>query len=148
MDINASAKYPCGLGIRVSYGYLHEFMRDGQMKFSSTRPHSATARIEYGKSWDNYQFNLSLNGRALSKVETNKYVGNNPDEGTTGVTYPGYTMWNLTLTQGIWKGASLNMAVNNIFNYVPSYYDANSPYTRGTNFSIGLALDVDRFFRK
>ena len=50
------------------------------MKFSSTRPHSATARIEYGKSWDNYQFNLSLNGRALSKVETNKYVGNNPDK--------------------------------------------------------------------
>lgn len=148
VDINASAKYPCGLGIRVSYGYLHEFMRDGQMKFSSTRPHSATARIEYGKSWDNYQFNLSLNGRALSKVETNKYVGNNPDEGTTGVTYPGYTMWNLTLTQGIWKGVSLNMAVNNIFNYVPSYYDANSPYTRGTNFSIGLALDVDRFFKK
>ena len=39
VDINASAKYPCGLGIRVSYGYLHEFMRDGQMKFSSTRPH-------------------------------------------------------------------------------------------------------------
>ena len=73
---------------------------------------------------------------------------NNPDEGTTGVTYPGYTMWNLTLTQGIWKGVSLNMAVNNIFNYVPSYYDANSPYTRGSNFSIGLALDVDRFFRK
>ena len=67
VDINASAKYPCGLGIRVSYGYLHEFMRDGQMKFSSTRPHSATARIEYGKSWDNYQFNLSTNGRALSK---------------------------------------------------------------------------------
>jgi outer membrane receptor for ferrienterochelin and colicins len=43
---------------------------------------------------------------------------------------------------------SLNVGVNNIFNYVPSYYDANSPYTRGTNFSIGLALDVDRFFRK
>lgn len=148
IDLNASAKYPCGLGLRLSYGYIHEFMRDNQVRLSATRPHSATARIEYGKSWKSYNFNLSLDGRALSKVETNKYTGNNPDEGIEPVSYPGYTMWNLILTQGVWKGINLNMAVNNLFNYVPGYYDANSPYTTGTNFSIGLSLDVDRFFRK
>ena len=148
IDLNASAKYPYGLGLRLSYSYIHEFMRDGQLRLSATRPHSATARIEYGKTWKNYQFNLSLDGRGLSKVKTNKYIGNNPDEGTMPVTYPGYTMWNLILTQSVWKGIHLNMAVNNLFNYVPGYYDANSPYTTGTNFSAGVSLDIDQLFKK
>ncbi len=30
IDANVSAKYPCGLGYRLSYTYIHEFMRDGQ----------------------------------------------------------------------------------------------------------------------
>lgn len=150
IDANVSAKYPCGLGIRMSYTYIHEFMREGQTKLTDTRPHSATTRIEYGKQWTNYHFNISLNGRALSKVKTNELRGNaeNPAEGTSPVTYPGYTMWNLTLSQGICKGVNLNLSVNNLFNYVPDYYYSNSPYTTGTNFAIGLSLDVDRFFRK
>lgn len=79
IDANASAKYPCGIGARISYTYIHEFMRDGQTKLSSTRPHSATVRLEYGKTWDHYDFNLSLDGRALSQVKTNQYTSNDPN---------------------------------------------------------------------
>lgn len=57
-------------------------------------------------------------------------------------------MWNLILTQRVWKGINVNMAVNNLFNYRPDYYYANSPYTTGTNFSVGLSLDIDQMFRK
>lgn len=87
-------------------------------------------------------------GRALSQVKTNQYTSNDPNAGTEKVTYPGYTMWNLTLTQRVWKGINVNMAVNNLFNYRPDYYYANSPYTTGTNFSVGLSLDIDQMFRK
>jgi outer membrane receptor for ferrienterochelin and colicins len=104
--------------------------------------------LEYGKTWDHYDFNLSLDGRALSQVKTNQYTSNDPNAGTEKVTYPGYTMWNLTLTQRVWKGINVNMAVNNLFNYRPDYYYANSPYTTGTNFSVGLSLDIDQMFRK
>ena len=149
-DASVSAKYPCGFGFRMSYTYLHEFLEDGAIKTSTTRPHSATTRLEYGKAWNNYKFNLSLNGRALSKVTTNELTGEaeNPEKGVTPVTYPGYMMWDMTLTQGIWRGINLNISVNNLLNYVPDYYYANSPYTKGTNFSIGLSLDIDDIFRK
>lgn len=80
IDANVSAKYPCGLGYRLSYTYIHEFMRDGQKKFTDTRPHTATVRIDWGKTLNKVDFNYSLNGRLLSKVKTNIYNDsfNNP----------------------------------------------------------------------
>ncbi|MBR8709584.1 TonB-dependent receptor [Bacteroides pyogenes] len=148
IDMNLSAKYPCGVAGRISYGYVHEIMRDKQVRLSSTRPHSATASIEYGKSWKNYDFNISLNGRALSSVKTNRYKTSDLSGETIPVTYHGYTIWNLILTQNFKKSVHLNIAVNNLFNYVPGYYEQNSPYTRGTNLSIGVSVDVDRLLRK
>lgn len=69
MDANISAKYPCGLGFRMSYTYIHEFMRDGQKKFTDTRPHTATVRVDWGENLDKVDFNYSLNGRILSEVK-------------------------------------------------------------------------------
>ena len=113
-------------------------MRDGQTKLSSTRPHSATVRLEYGKTWDHYDFNLSLDGRALSQVKTNQYTSNDPNAGTEKVTYPGYTMWNLTLTQRVWKGINVNMAVNNLFN--EDYLSVLSRPMPGINFEFFIGI--------
>ncbi len=84
VDANISAKYPCGLGYRLSYTYIHEFMHDGQKKFTDTRPHTATVRVDWSKTLDKVDFNYSLNGRVLSKVKTNIYNDsfNNPAAGS------------------------------------------------------------------
>lgn len=150
IDANVSAKYPCGLGYRLSYTYIHEFMRDGQKKFTDTRPHTATVRIDWGKTLNKVDFNYSLNGRLLSKVKTNIYNDsfNNPSAGSQAVEYPGYMIWDFTFSLGIIKGINMNLAVNNLFDYVPDYYYFNSPTTTGTNLTLGLSLDIDRLFKK
>lgn len=149
IDANVSAKYPCGLGYRLSYTYIHEFMRDGQKKFTDTRPHTATVRIDWGKTLNKVDFNYSLNGRLLSKVKTNIYNDsfNNPSAGSQAVEYPGYMIWDFTFSLGIIKGINMNLAVNNLFDYVPDYYYFNSPTTTGTNLTLGLSLDIDRLFK-
>lgn len=147
-EANAAVKYPCGIGLRFSYVYTYEHIRKGEPLTSSTRPHTATARIEYGRDWKNYGFTLSLNGRWLSRVNTDEYTEANSYEETARVTYPGYTLWKLTLTQRIAKGIDLTAAVDNLFNYVPSYYYSNSPTTLGTTLSIGVSVNIDRFFRQ
>jgi outer membrane receptor for ferrienterochelin and colicins len=54
----------------------------------------------------------------------------------------------LNLTQHIWHGLTLNMAVDNLFNYVPKYYYSNSPTTNGASLSVGLSVDVDVLCKK
>lgn len=144
LDANASARYPCGLAFRLSYTYTHERIRKGEPLTTQTRPHSATARIEYGRDWKNYGFNIALTGRALSKVTTDVYTSLTNYEETTRQTYPGYTMWKLTLSQHVWRGINVNATVDNLFNYVPDYYYNNSPSTTGTTFTVGFSIDMDK----
>ena len=73
---------------------------------------------------------------------------NNPAAGSQAVEYPGYMIWDLTFSLGIIKGVNMNLAVNNLFDYVPDYYYFNSPTTTGTNLTLGLSLDIDRIFKK
>lgn len=99
VDINASAKFPCGVGARLSYIYTHEDIERGQPQISTTRPHTATARLEYGKDWNKYGFNVMLSGRFLSKVSTEQYTSITSYDQTEKVSYPAYTMWKLSLLQ-------------------------------------------------
>lgn len=147
IDAYASAKFPCGFGARLSYIYAHEDIKKGQPQVSSTRPHTATARFEYGKTWKNYRFNLMLSGRMLSKVNVDEYTDYTSYEKTERVTYPAYSIWKLSLLQNICKGIDLTFAVDNLFNYVPSYYYSNSPYTTGATFSAGVSIDIHKFFK-
>ena len=147
VDINASANFPCGISAKVSYAFTHEHIKKGEPLTSSTRPHTATARIEYGKHWKNYGLKAALNGRFLSQVTTDVYTSSTSYEETVKETYPAYTVWNLNLIHDIWKGINVTMGIDNLFNYVPKYYYSNSPSTTGITFWAGLSLDVDKFFK-
>lgn len=153
IEANASVKYPWGLGARVSYCYTHEKLKKGdsyQSYTSSSRPHTATLRVDYGKNWKKYGFNIALTGRLLSSVDTYEYSAYVEDETgevpTEEVHYPGYAIWKLMLTQYIFKGVTLIATLDNIFDYVPSYYYNNSPTTTGRTFSLSVSFDIDKFF--
>ena len=146
IDANASVKYPCGIGARLSYVYTHEHIKRGEPEISTTRPHTATARIDYDKRWNNYGFNVALSGRFLSKVTCDQYDSENPDAAPQSSTYPAYTIWNLRLTQNILKGLNISVNVDNLFNYRPDYYYSNSPSTTGTTCSVGVCVNIDEFF--
>ena len=148
VDANASGRYPCGVSWRLSYAYTYEHIRKGEPMLSSTRPHTATARLAYDKDWKHYGLSVALSGRWLSKVTTDVYTEITSYEQTERQTYPGYTIWKLSLTQRIWRGVNVTLAVDNLFDYRPRYYYSNSPSTTGTACSVGLSLDMERMFKK
>ncbi len=145
LDCNASARWDCGFSVRLSYVFTNVKYTEG-LRLSSTRPHSATARFEYGRQWNRYGFDVSLTGRILSAVTCDEYVSLTDLSKTQRVTYPGYTIWKLSVVQHIGRGININASVDNLFNYVPEYYYSNSPATTGTTFNIGLSVDVDKIF--
>ncbi|MGM9846566.1 MAG: TonB-dependent receptor plug domain-containing protein [Muribaculaceae bacterium] len=146
LDANLSARYRCGISWKASYAYTHEHIRKGEPELSSTRPHTATLRIGYDKDWKNYGLSVTLTGRYLSELTADEYTDITSYEETVTQTYPGYTLWNLNLSQRVWKGVKVTASVENLFAYKPSYYYYNSPYTTGATFSVGLSLDIDKLF--
>ncbi|MCM1077820.1 MAG: TonB-dependent receptor [Bacteroides sp.] len=148
IDANISWRSTSGFGTRLSYMFTHEHVRKGEPYTSSTRPHTATLRLDYTKRWKNYELMVALNGRFLSKVTVDEYTSVTSYEETERVTYPSYMIWKLNMTHSFWRGVNITMAVDNLLNYVPKYYYNNSPTTNGTTFSIGMSVDIDEFFRK
>lgn len=147
IDANASGRYACGISWKFSYAYTYEHIKKGEPLLSSTRPHAATARIAYDKDWKYYGMNLALTGRYLSGLTTDVYTQVTSYEETERRTYPGYMIWKLNLSQRLWKGVRLNVAVDNLFNYRPAYYYSNSPSTTGTTCSIGCSLNLEQIFK-
>jgi outer membrane receptor for ferrienterochelin and colicins len=148
VEANVSGRTAWGLGARLSYVYTHEQVKAGQPYTSSTRPHTATARLDYGRQWRHYGFDVALSGRALSKVQVDEYTSTTSYEATERVSYPGYTMWKLTWTHHLGRAAHVTMTVDNLFNYVPKYFYSNSPTTNGTTLALGVSFDVDRWLDK
>lgn len=146
VDANISARYKCGFSWKASYAYTYEHIKKGEPELSSTRPHTATMRLAYDKDWKNYGLSLTLTGRYLSQMTADVYTDMTSYEEVEKQKYPGYTMWNLNLSQRVMKGIKVNLAVNNLFNYTPSYYYYNSPYTTGTTFTAGVSIDVNTLF--
>ena len=146
VDANISARYKCGFSWKASYAYTYEHIKKGEPELSSTRPHTATIRFAYDKDWKNYGFSLTFSGRYLSQMTADVYTDMTSYEEVEKQKYPGYTMWNLNLSQRVMKGIKVNLAVNNLFNYTPSYYYYNSPYTTGTTFTAGVSINVNTLF--
>ena len=71
----------------------------------------------------------------------------NPDAGIYRTEYPAYTIWKLNVSQRVWKGVSVNLTVDNLLNYRPSYYYSSTPSTTGTTLAVGVSLDVGKFFK-
>ena len=88
---------------------------------------------------------MALHGRYLSGVDNHEYVDYyDISRGTQTVHYPAYTLWKLSTSHRLGKALSITLALDNLFNYRPDYYYLNSPVTDGTNFQLGLSLDIDK----
>lgn len=145
-DVTAQLHHHNGLGAKVSYAFTKNIVKKGQPDLTSARPHSLTWRFDYDHQFTkNYGLYVALSGRFLSAVDVTEYTSQELDEmGTTH--YNGHTLWKLSLSQRFMKGINLNCAVDNLFNYQPKKYYANSPVTIGTTVTVGLSIDIDKFF--
>lgn len=147
LELNAYGRWRNGFGARVSYAFTREVIRKGEPLTSSTRPHTATLRLDWQHKWRDYSLDVALHGRVLSAVTVDEFTSLTSYEETEKVRYPAYTMWKLNVNQTVWKGIGINLTVDNLLNYRPKYYYSSSPTTTGTNLAIGVTLDIDRMTR-
>ncbi len=142
-DVTLAARYPCGVGGKVSYAYFHEFPRKGEYNLSDSRPHSLTMKVDYRKAFKDYEFDIIFSGRVLSKVD---YYTYSSDYSTTDVPAhsPAYSIWKLALSQRICRAFNLMLAADNLFNYRSKVFEYNSPVTTGTTLSLTFSVDIDQ----
>lgn len=149
-EITLQGKWKNGLGARVSYAYTDEHQARDKggnnvaNQYIPARKHSLTCRLDWGKEFSKvYTLNVSVNGRVLSSVKNVEYRDYyDISKGTVTVNYPAYTLWKLSVSQRFTRYVTLNLAVDNIFNYKPKYYYLNCPLTDGAALQVGLAFDI------
>ena len=146
-DVNVQVRHSNGMGAKMSYAFVKNIMEKGQPTLTSSRPHSLTWRLDYDRQFsDVYGMNVALSGRFLSAVTLTEYTSNLLDNATMRH-YDAYSIWKLSLSQRFVKGITLNCALDNLFNYKPKNYYANSPVTIGLTASVGVSVDVEKFFK-
>ena len=145
-DVSLMLKLPYGFGIKLSYAYVFDRQKEGGVNVSYARPHTGVARFDYHleKGW--YRLGVSLSGRVLSRLNTVAATNGLDEEGRTiyeKVRYPAYTMWKLNLNQRFMDALSLNIGLDNLFNYKPYNYDLVSSTSPGITFYVSLAVDIE-----
>lgn len=146
LDANVQLHHHNGLGAKLSYAFVKNIVKKGQPDLTVARPHSLTWRIDYDRQFtEKYGLYVALSGRFLSAVDVTEYASTQLDE-MTKTHYDGYSIWKLSLSQRILKGINVNCAVDNIFNYKPDNYYANSPVTLGTTLTVGVSIDLQKLF--
>ena len=134
VDVSMGHIWDCGVSLKLNYSWLHETGNVYFSQFNQPRSHSLTWRIGYDHRFSrHYALDAALSGRSQGK----------PQSGRTDVDQ-GYTIWRLMLQHHLWRGFTLNTAVDNLFNYKPKSYYYSSPLTTGTSFSVGLSVDLDK----
>ncbi len=132
IELNGSIRTSLGVSAALSYNYLYTSGNSMQSQFSQPRRHSMTCHIDYDKQvFKNYGILASISARYMSKSRDAAA----PDGA--------YSIWKATFIQRIMKGYRLTFVIDNIFNYKPKVFYLNTPTTIGTNFSVGLSVDID-----
>ena len=145
-DASVQLHHQNGIGAKVSYAFTKNIVKKGQPDLTAARPHSLTWRIDYDRQFtEKYGLYVALSGRFLSAVDVTEYASTELDE-MTKTHYDGYSIWKLSLSQRILKGININCAVDNLFNYKPDNYYANSPVTLGTTLTVGVSIDLQKLF--
>ena len=115
--------------------------------YCPARPHSFNLRLDWDKQWTSfYGTTFSVLGRVLSSVDYETMQMDYPFA-TRQVHNPAYTIWKLQLQNRLGKAVSLNIALDNVFNYAPEVYYFNSPVTLGINLMAGISVDVERLWK-
>lgn len=156
-DLTAQAKCRNGWGAKLSYAYVHEQLPEDENgepinnQYQPARPHSLTLRVDWDHQFHkHYGINVALNCRYLSSVRNIEYTDYTTIDPQTGrllrteYNFKAYSIWKLSLQQRIWRGITLNVAVDNLFDYKPKLYYFNAPMTDGRNLMVGVSLDIDK----
>lgn len=126
--IECIARYRFGWGLMLtgSYAYTNDYEEVDGRNTSSVRPHSVTFNAMYNRKFGKIGFNASLNGQWASPLDT--YTRSSDDAGDYTYTlthYDGRTLCSLNAGVTLPRGISLNLGVDNLFDYKDKAADSS-----------------------
>lgn len=151
MEATAEAGWSNGISTRVAYSWTRETTpkdngRQVNNQYIPVREHSLTIHGTWEHRFNQYYaMNVVLDGRYVSGVENKEYIDyHDIARGVNTVHYPAYGLWKLFFQNCIGKSLKLNVTLDNLLNYRPTYYYLNSPVTDGISVMVGVSADIDK----
>lgn len=142
LDVSAMKSFTFGLTVSGEYVFTHEVYGKGDLRANPTRPHALTLKADYSHTWrPDWRFSATANFKWMSAV-TGDVMSLYSPEAARQQRYPAYSMLGMTLSQSLLKGFTLGVSVDNLLNYIPSYYFYNSPLTTGIGGSVSLTWEM------
>ena len=146
LEVNLRLRAARMLCLFGSYSFLASTKTDGY-QLTASAPHSATARIEFNSHVADYETILNICGTlqgakdysVLDAIETFGMSGQQSSAAAASGAYydahtDAYSIWDVTLTQNIWKHFALSAGLRNIFDYHADVVSFNSSVSPGRNF--------------
>ncbi len=139
IDLSLMKSFDFGLTVNGEYIFTHEKYTAGSLRANPTRPHALTLKLDWTRLWKpDWRFNATANFKWMSAV-TGDVMSFFSQEAARTQRYPAYSLLGLNVSQTFPKNFTLGITLDNILNYIPSYYFYNSPITTGIAGSISLS---------
>lgn len=136
-------KMPVGLILTGSYAYVDDYEKVNGKNISSVRPHTITFNAMYSHKYRKMGVNCSLNGQWASAL--NRYTFTN-DQTYRMIHYNARTMCTLNMGASFQRGISLNVGVDNLFNYKDKASDSSLQLPqKGISFIGTLNINIADF---
>lgn len=142
VDISMMKSFSFGLTVNGEYIFTHEKYSKGDLRANPTRPHALTLKADYSRLWKrDWRFTATANFKWMSAV-TGDVLSAFSQESAGTRRYPAYSLLGMTLSQSFPKNITLGVNIDNILNYIPSFYYYNSPLTTGIGGSVSLTWSL------
>ncbi len=142
-------RFKFGLVVTGSYAYTNDYSEVDGRNASLVRPHAATFNVLYTHKFGKVGFNCSLNGQWGSAFDT--YARTTESDGTYAyalTSYDARTVCSLNAGVTLPRGISLNLGVDNLFNYKDKSADSSLQVPlKGTSFVGTLNINLADMFK-
>ena len=146
LELNTRIETKFGLSVNASYAYAYSHsLDDNGENVSSTRPHTGTLRIGYRLKKGKYMLNPIVQGRVLGALDMKNY--SSPRDEYYTIHYPAYTTWKIIINQQLFNAVTLQLGVDNVFNYQAKRQTFNSSLSSGRTCFAGLSIDIDQLYK-
>ena len=147
LEVNTRVETKYGLSVNASYVFAYTYsLDDNGENVSFTRPHTGILRIDYRFKKGIYMLNPIVQGRILSALNMKNYSSARDEYYT--IHYPIYTMWKVIINQHFLNAITLQLGIDNIFNYQAKRQTFNSSLSSGRTYFAGLSVNIDQVFKK
>lgn len=126
------------LFLHGSYNYLYTSKDENGVRLSSSAPHSGMVRAEFKTFVNKFQTVVNLTGNITGSkdfdVLDDVEVNGEEKESYYKVHLGAYSMWNLNVSQYLFKNFRLTLGIDNLFDYEPDRLSFNSSSSPGRIF--------------